>query len=75
MKKSSADSIILTQRKERSIERLSIYNFRAALENKEPFVIKENKNIFCVELYAHPKQNQVVGLKYFSTLANPHIKT
>ncbi len=75
IEKSSADSIIFTQRKERSIERLSIYNFRAALENKEPFVIKENNNIFCVELYAHPKQNQVVGLKYFSTLANPHIKT
>jgi len=44
IEKSSADSIIFTQRKERTIERLSVDNFREALENKEPFVIKENKN-------------------------------
>ena len=73
--KSSGDSILFSRRSSQSIERLSVANFQNALENKEPFVIKENESTLCVELYAHPKQNQVVGLKYFSSIANPHIKT
>jgi hypothetical protein len=73
--KTKADSIVFSKRKTQSIERLSLGNFKSALKNKEPFVIKENVNTLCVELYAHPKQNQVVGLKYFNSIANPHIKT
>ncbi len=73
--KTSADSILFSQRDERSIERLSVENFKQAINYKEPFVIKENESTFCVELYSHPKQSQVVGLKYFSSIANPHIKT
>jgi hypothetical protein len=73
--KTSADSIMFSKRDEKSIERLSTSNFKQAIENKEPFVIKENESTLCVELYSHPKQNQVVGLKYFSSIVNPHIKT
>jgi CRISPR subtype II RNA-guided endonuclease Cas9/Csn1 len=73
--KTSADSILFSRRNTQSIERLSTANFQNALDNKEPFVIKENESTLCVELYAHPKQNQVVGLKYFSSIANPYIKT
>jgi len=73
--KTSADSILFSRKEERSLERLSLSNFQKALADKEPFVVKENKSTLCVELYSHPKQNQVVGLKYFSSIANPHIKT
>lgn len=73
--KTSADSIVFSRRDEKSVERLSIFNFKDAIRNKEPFVIKANESTLCVELYDHPKQNQVVGLKYFSSIANPDIKT
>ena len=73
--KTSADSILFSQRDDKSIERLSFSNFKQAIEKKEPFVIKENESTLCVELYSHAKQNQVVGLRYFSSIANPHIKT
>ncbi len=73
--KTSADTILFSKKEDKSIERLSLKNFKQALEEKEPFVIKENESTLCVELYSHPKQSQVVGLKYFSSIANPHIKT
>ena len=73
--KTHADSILFSKRKTKSIERLSVANFKKALKDKEPFVIKENETTLCVELYSHPKQNQVVGLKYFNSIANTHIKT
>jgi len=73
--KTSADSILFSRRDDKSIERLSLDNFKQAIKTKEPFVVKENESTLCVELYAHPKQNQVVGLKYFSSISNPHIKT
>jgi len=75
IQETSADSIVFSNRDSKSIERLSLKNFNKALQLNEPFVIKENKNTLCVELYAHPKQNQVVGLKYFSSISNPHITT
>ena len=73
--KTSADSILFSRRDDKSIERLSLSIFKQAIKRKEPFVIKENESTLCVELYSHPKQNQVVGLKYFSSISNPHIKT
>ena len=75
IEETKADSILFSKRKDQSIERLSILNFKKAVSSQEPFVIKANENTLCVELYEHPKQNQVVGLKYFSSVANQHIKT
>jgi len=70
-----ADAIIFPKRigNGNTIERLSVYKFKQAVANKEPFVAKMNESTLSVELFDAPK-GQVVGLNYFSSVAN-HIDT
>ena len=70
IEQSKADAIIFPHRKENKIERLSISNFKQALEDKEPFVTKMNESTLNVQLYSTEKRGQVVGLNYFSSIAN-----
>ena len=70
LEKTSADVIIFPQRKEKKIERLSIENFKKAIEEKEPFVTKMNETTLCVELFNTEKRGQAVGLNYFSSIKN-----
>ncbi len=70
IEKSKADAIIFHQRKENTIERLGLDNYKKALEEKEPFVIKENESTLYVELFNTQKRGQAVGLNYFSSISN-----
>ncbi|MCD4759018.1 MAG: type II CRISPR RNA-guided endonuclease Cas9 [Arcobacteraceae bacterium] len=65
-----ADVIIFPNRQENKIERLSVPNFKKALEEKEPFVTKMNETTLNVELFNTEKRGQAVGLNYFSSIKN-----
>lgn len=68
-----ADAIIFPTRKNNKIERLSIDNFNNAKKIKEPFNIKINESTLNIDIYTDKKQGQLVGLNYFSSIANPKI--
>jgi len=70
IEKTKADAIIFHQRDTNKIERLSLTNFKHAIEQREPFVIKENESTLYVELFNTKKRGQAVGLNYFSSIAN-----
>jgi len=70
IEKSKADAIIFHQRKNNKIERLSLSNYMNALNDKEPFVIKENESTLYVELFNTKSRGQAVGLNYFSSIVN-----
>ncbi len=70
VEKTKADAIIFHQRKKHKIERLNLDNFKRALEEKEPFVVKENESTLYVELFNTKNRGQAVGLNYFSSIAN-----
>ncbi len=63
---SGADAILYKN----NIERLSVSNFKQALEDKEPFVIKMNESTLNVQLFNTEKKGQAVGLNYFSSISN-----
>ncbi len=69
-----ADAIIFPHRKDHKIERLSLVNFKKALQDKEPFVIKANESTSNVKLF-HTIKGQKIGLNYFSGKVNKNIKT
>ena len=64
-----ADAIVFPSREDSKIERLSLVNFKKAIESKEPFVIKANESTLNVELF-NTLKGQKVGLNYFSSIAN-----
>jgi len=70
IEETSGDAILFSNRKENSIERLSVSNFKEALKNNEPFVAKENENTLNVQLFNSEDRGQVVGLNYFSSIVN-----
>jgi CRISPR-associated endonuclease Csn1 len=70
IEKTKAD-IIISKNK---MDRLSIDIFKNASKDKHPFVIKLNDGILNVKLFETSK-GQKVGLNYFSSQKNPHIKT
>ncbi len=65
-----ADAILFPHRENQKIERLSLSNFKKAIKEKEPFVIKANESTLNVELFNTQKRGQAVGLNYFSSIAN-----
>lgn len=66
IEETKADAILFKNK----IERLSISNFKEALENKKPFVIKMNESTLNVQLFNTKDRGQAVGLNYFSSIAN-----
>jgi CRISPR-associated endonuclease Csn1 len=66
IEETKADAILFRDK----IERLSISNFKEALENKKPFVIKMNESTLNVQLFNTKDRGQAVGLNYFSSIAN-----
>jgi len=70
LEESKADAIIFTARKENKINRLNVENFKKAIENKEPFLIKANESTLNVRLFETKSKGQAVGLNYFSSIAN-----
>ena len=66
IEETKADAILFKNK----IERLSISNFKDALENKKPFVIKMNESTLNVQLFNTKDRGQAVGLNYFSSIAN-----
>lgn len=66
IEETKADAILFRDK----IERLSILNFKEALENKKPFVIKMNESTLNVQLFNTQDRGQAVGLNYFSSIAN-----
>ena len=70
VEETKADVMIFHQRKREKIERLEVENFKRALEEKEPFVAKENESTLYVELFNTKSRGQAVGLNYFSSIAN-----
>ncbi|MBL0703651.1 MAG: type II CRISPR RNA-guided endonuclease Cas9 [Sulfurospirillum sp.] len=66
IEKTKADVIIFKDR----VERLSIFNFKKALSDKEPFVIKMNESTLNVKLFNTKNRGQAVGLNYFSSISN-----
>lgn len=66
IEQTKADVIVFKDR----IERLSVSNFKEAIDDKEPFVIKMNESTLNVELFNTEKRGQAIGLNYFSSIAN-----
>lgn len=66
IEETKADAILFKDK----IERLSVSNFKEALENKKPFVIKMNESTLNVQLFNTKDRGQAVGLNYFSSIAN-----
>lgn len=70
IEQSKADAIIFPNRKNNKIERLTIDTLNQAIDSKEPFVLKANESTLNIQLFNTEERGQVVGLNYFSSLAN-----
>lgn len=70
IEQSKADAIIFPNRKNNKIERLTIDNFNKAIYSKELFIAKANESTLNVQLFNTESKGQVVGLNYFSSIAN-----
>jgi len=68
-----ADAIIFPSRITNKIERLTLNNFKNAKEIGEPFIIKINESTLNINIFTDKKQGQLVGLNYFSSIANQNI--
>ena len=66
IEQTKADAIVFKDR----IERLSLTNFKKALDDKESFVVKMNESTLNVELFNTENRGQAVGLNYFSSISN-----
>ena len=75
--KKDSEFIIFPKRINNKIERLTVDIFNEVKKRviKEPFNIKANETTLNIDIYSDKKQGQLIGLNYFSSIANNNIKS